>query len=139
MFSHMTLAVNQVAWGNASLIEIIWTVVGVIGLIVTGFTLREGLKDLKVVNRIERRNIYKTQAIFNLWQEEIRMIKMLIVAATGAFAMTQPPAHSTPTKIALSTLLTVIGLILIVILTVIQSLLDLRIRNLVRKNYNSQQ
>lgn len=139
MFSHMTLAVNQVAWGNASLIEIIWTVVGVIGLIVTGFTLREGLKDLKVVNRIERRNIYKTQAIFNLWQEEIRMIKMLIVAATGAFAMTQPPAHSTPTKIALSTLLTVIGLILIVVLTVIQSLLDLRIRNLVRKNYNSQQ
>lgn len=123
-------------WGTASLIELLWTLSGLVGVYLTWGNLRDAKLYITALRHHSRKNGIKlrreTKIIaFGHYRNEImRMWMFGIITMVGAVAMATPPAvkHAKVTPVSLAITL---GLLAITGILVTSSFLDRRQRDLV--------
>lgn len=96
------LSILAAAYGSVSDIELIWTLIAVIGAFFSIYNLKEAFKDFKTLGFIDRKNGRGLIARATLKSEFARLIIQLIFITIGIFAMfiTEVPLPpGTPFKI----------------------------------------
>lgn len=113
---------NFLVSGNASLLEILWTVMGVIGLVFSFLNLDEAVDDWKVIRRFvppDARHLLARQAIRT---ELVRVAELTGFVAIGLIAMSFPSRSGSAAFITASVFIGLIALISA------NSFLDFRVR-----------
>lgn len=133
-----TLATVQI--GNASVIEIMWTLTGLVGIYITWSNLKDSRKYVTALRRMNGTNLKAMREMriiaFGHYRNEVLRIALFgIIIAVGVAAMITPPATSnqkiTPVSIAIT-----IGLLAITAILVAASFLDRRQRDLMMEEYD---
>lgn len=96
------------SYGTVQDIEILWTIVALIGAIFSIHNLREALKDYRALTLTAKTNGRGTIARFNLKSESVRLIIQTIFFTIGILAMLIPGGDYPP---GTETLLIVVGAI----------------------------
>lgn len=120
------------SWGPATLIEIIWLASGILALVAAGLRIRPLFGDFLFARASRERDLYVlARGYFR--REVIRIGQGLAIASIGVYTVQQPslipgPARTTVTGLVLTAVLIVISL-----LVTVQSVLDWRDREEVRR------
>lgn len=87
-------------YGSVSDIELVWTIISVVGLGFGAFNLKDALGDLKALNMAGIKNGRRIIAKFAIRQEILRMTMQAIFACIGILAMflPEPPSEPLTTK-----------------------------------------
>lgn len=123
-------------WGTASLIELLWTLSGLVGIYLTWGNLRDAklyitaLRNHTSKNKLKLRRETKIIAFGHYRNEIMRLWMFAIITLVGAIAMATPPAIKHPKVTPVSLAITV-GLLAITGILVTSSFLDRRQRDLV--------
>jgi hypothetical protein len=121
-----TLLIPVPQWGTASLIEIIWFVVGLCAFIFSMVAMPKVVTDYVLSRDAADRGskVGKARLLLargHVRREVIRLIQSGIIMGIGAYALVQPNLF---TKITPSGLILTIGLVALAVLVAFQSLLD---------------
>lgn len=130
---------TQPTYGNIALTELIWTGIGVIGLIVTIFAVIDTYKDFKIL-AISQTAVPETvwmQANLNLLSEVLRVVIMIGVLVVGIYAMLQPSPLKGPQPLTTVAIVLTAVLCFIVVSTITQSALSLRYRYAIRSKLSA--
>lgn len=130
-----TTTISIPSWGSVSLIDVLWMIAGVMGLIVASWGLRGSIENMGRVARQEFSDIVERRGSVLITRNYIlhdllRITTFILVCFVGVIAITQGPppgtaAVVTPVGLAISVLF-----FLIVIISGIHSYLDQRQRKL---------
>lgn len=83
-------------YGTVSDIELVWTIIALVGLGFGAFNLNDALGDLDALNQLGIQNGRRIVAKFAIRQEIMRMTMQTIFAAIGILAMLLPEPPSAP-------------------------------------------
>jgi hypothetical protein len=119
-------------WGNVTVIEAGWTLIGLIGVIVTTLALLRIKGDglalaLEPDGHPERRRAAELVWRSHLRREALRMVQNLMIVGVGVWSMTQAPVVR-PAVATVTTLIITGTFMVMVGITVIQSVQDGRAR-----------
>ena len=126
-------------YANASMLEIIWTIIGVLAIIVVSYNILDVYKDVKIVNFYKLETHQKAARILVLSyfrREIIRLGEGIIVTVIGILAVITP---NVTTKITTSGLVLTSGIFIIGFSIGLQSYLDRLSRNLVKNLLREEQ
>lgn len=119
-------------WGTASLIELLWTLTGLVGIYLTWANLQDARQYITALEKVNGQKSSKEVKIiaFGHYRNELfRIMMFLVVTGIGVVAMLTPPAIKnspvTPVSIAIT-----LGLFTLTALLVMASFLDKRQREL---------
>lgn len=124
------------AYGTASDIELLWTLLALVGLVFSVVNLREAWIDYRVLCKARVSNGRLVLAKALVKSEGARALKQIIFMAIGGLALWLPeaPPHSLPLKLDIAGFLIRWGLISASGLTTYQSYLAYRVRTLLMGN-----
>ena len=111
-------------WGDVSLIEAVWTLVGLVALLVTLWSLPKVTVDFIVAKHAPVSPLAEARVLLargHVRRELIRMAQALIIVGIGVFADLTP---NPLTSITLTGLIVTLGLVSIAGLASLQSVLD---------------
>jgi heme O synthase-like polyprenyltransferase len=125
------------SWGNASLIEIIWTVIGLGAVAVAAHALPRVVGDWHIA-RDSNRFALRLIARGHVRREVIRLGQGAILLAIGLYACVTPSPAPGPVVVSLTGIILTAGLLAIGALVALESILDRRQRreaeNLLRRH-----
>jgi hypothetical protein len=132
MIASGIVATLSLQWHTASLIEVLWTMAGLIGAYMTWGNLQDTRRYINAIRKRNGTKIGKEVRIIaygHYRNEIIRIISFVIITSVGAAAMLTPPAvpHQPVTPVSL---VVTIGLLLLTALLVAASFMDRRQRDL---------
>lgn len=119
-----TLLIPVPQLGNASLIEIIWFVVGVLALTFSAMSLPSVIGDLAVARAAKPSPVAEARVLLargHVRREVIRLAQATIILAIGGYSMVQPNLVQ---GVTLMGLVLTTGLVLLAALVAVQSGLD---------------
>lgn len=93
--------------GTASIPELVWISVGLVGLIVSVWNLHDAWIDESIVVNSGRNGIYLETARGNVVEEALRVAKSSLIIAAGVAAALAPPALKSQPVTAVSAVITV--------------------------------
>lgn len=132
LFASLVIRIPE--WGNATLIEGVWTSIGVVGLVATILGVRR-VKNDQLAFQLPRRHeeLKYRKAARLVWRshlrrEALRFVQMGFITAIGVWGMTQPSLVH-PAVITVTGLLITGFLVVVVAINVVQSVLDGRVRS----------
>lgn len=135
IFSDMPHVYRVPEWGNATLVEISWTLLGFVGLVATLIAMMRILQDRQAFYaEVERMwNPSKRRAARLLWRahirrEAFRAFQMAIMLGIGLYAIDQPPL-TRPTATTLTGMLITFAFFVWAAGTVFQSIADTHVRH----------
>lgn len=112
--------------------EVIWFLIGLVGLVISYRNMIAAQSDLTVVSYVGRNGRYRAIAVGNLREEALRVFKCIVITGIGAAAMIAPPTNAATPVSALSLIIT-FGLFLIGLAIVTGSVAAARARALLLK------
>jgi hypothetical protein len=118
--------------GHVAITEVLWLSFGILGFFFAFINFRHAMRDIDLLNKFNHNGITKAMALAHMRTEGLRMLIHSISIAIGATAMMLPPNNPDRPVTALAVLIT-LGLFLINGITVLQSLLDARLRIVLTK------
>ena len=77
--------------GQVNIIEIVWTFVGVAGIVLSSYCIADAYKDLKVIRQHNINHGMELVSTSNLYTELARLAEQSIVAIIGIYACTLAP------------------------------------------------
>lgn len=126
-----TTLIEVPSWGSVSLIEALWTLSGVVMIVVSAWALPVVVEDYVITKRVP--GYYSdARALIargHVRREVIRLAQGGIVTVVGLFAIFTDPARPGPTLITPLGIVLTAGLIALALLTAFQSVLDRRQRD----------
>jgi hypothetical protein len=112
------------SWGSASLIEIVWTLIGVGVIGVSLYALPRVVADWKLAKRGQRGPAMTLLARGHIEREFLRLAQGFIILAVGIYAAITPSIVPGPVVISLTGLVITAGLLLLGVLVAVQSIRD---------------
>lgn len=119
-------------WETVTLIEAIWMSSGMIALFLTALRMPPLVRDSRNARELHERDLYVIARGY-LRRELIRMTQALCVISIGVYAAVEPSAVPGPARISIVGLVITGVLIAISLLVALQSYLDWRDREEVRR------
>lgn len=119
-------------WHTFTIIEAIWLFSGLLALAISGFRLRPLLNDLAVARKTGERDLYVIARGY-LRRELVRVGQALCIVGIGVYSASEPPAIPGPAVVSIVGLVITAVLLVISFLVSLQSYLDWRDREEVRK------
>lgn len=84
--------------GHVTAIELLWTLAGIAGMILTSFNLVNAIRDRHAVMRLQQNGVLQELTSTACKGEMARLVGHMLIAATGAWAMVYPnPGQGWPT------------------------------------------
>lgn len=117
----MTVLYSGNLTGTATLPELVWFLIGVLGLAVSFANLRDCWRDMAYIEASGQNGLLWLAATSNTREEFLRVLKSVVICAIGLAAMRQPPANAVVPVSALAVIVTV-GLFTLGVLVVAGSL-----------------
>jgi hypothetical protein len=112
--------------------EVIWLLIGLVGLFVSWRNLLDAYRDLLFLNYSGRNGGMRVIALGNVREELLRVLACVVIALIGIAAMSSPPANTTQPVSTLAVIITV-GLFLLGSLVVVGSVAARRTRQTATK------
>lgn len=125
-------------WGNASIIEMIWTAIGVVGVWYAQHNIRDARKYIVALEKLNGDKLPEHEQLsiiaFGHFRNEIlRMAVFAVICMVGVLAMITPSASGSM-HVSTTGLIVTFGLFTIGVLEIIKSALDKRQRQLLGRS-----
>lgn len=118
---------------TVSVVELVWFLIGVTGLVVSWANLIDCWRDTVALNFSGRNGLLRLAAQGNMREETLRVAKCVTICVIGVAAMLTPPASGARPITPLAIFLT-FGLFVLGVLIVIGSIAARRTRVLMREH-----
>lgn len=118
------------SWYNANLLEIIWTLIGVLMITVSTAVLPRLVTDYQLISLMseEVRDAAHVLAHSHIRREVVRLVQGVIMTIIGVYGCATPHPVPGPVIVTTASLVLTAGLFSLGVLTIVQSVLDWRQR-----------
>jgi hypothetical protein len=120
------------SWGSANLLEIVWLASGVLALFIAGLRIRPLIRDFRIALATRERDLYViARGYFR--REVIRLSQAVAIISIGVYTAQEPQLLPGPARTSITGLVLTAVLLVISLLVSLQSVLDWRDREEVRR------
>lgn len=123
-----TLVSFAMLGGRIAIIELIWTVIGLVGLSVNYLNWQDARKDLQLLIILKKNGWMKKIAKSNIGSNRWRCVMNISVMIAGIVAMTQKPVKPAA-PITITGIIITLALFVIVIVSIINPVQERRLRH----------
>lgn len=114
--------------GRIAVIELIWTVIGLVGLSVNYLNWQDARKDLRLLNILKKNGWMKRIAKSNIGSNRWRCITNIAVMTAGIVTMTQKPLKPA-SPVTVPGIIITAALFVVVIASIINPIQERRLRH----------